>query len=175
MLPNHPMSYWRNSRSNFLLDLVIERAVITFPDSFFDAESVRVYFFVIVNKECLFEDNFTLQRQEGKLPTHEEFNGRRNMWNHAIRNLPFSFRSKVSCFVQAIGSKPEISSNNYWKTCLVQASLKRRCLRPSGNTAILPHSFLGDSVNTIKIDTKISLLSRCIPEERVEEIIREIR
>lgn len=177
MLPfaSHYLTSWVHSCAQYMLNQAVDNAVCNFPISFPDKTTAKIYLFVIVNKQLLFEndcqisfigDNFNDRRESSK----QAFYDKREFWKKQVDELDIPLGTEAIFIIQGIAHTPETSFNP-WHIPITYSRRESIGLKPhggngsSGGGIMLPN----DDVQ-IQDMIKKTLCNYGVPEDRIPKI-----
>lgn len=104
-----------DSCTNCMLDEVIKKAIEYLPKGLEDSTQAKVYFFVLVNNELLFNNSVSLHIplasfQNAKLTIINKLSERNAFWRDEISKIKISIGSKVSLLILGIGDNSKSST-----------------------------------------------------------------
>lgn len=130
---------WINSCTDCMVDEVVDGAIQQFPISFPDKTTAKIYFFVVVNREVLFQDDFQILLlgetfQARREASREEFQSKKNLWKARVTKLKIFLGSEVSFVMQGVAHTPG-TPNDPWHIPVAASRRENIGLRPHGGSA----------------------------------------
>jgi hypothetical protein len=110
---------WKHSWAEYMLEQAVDCAVWQFPLSFPDNATARIYFFVIMNKKVLFQDDFQVlftgkNFQERRDSCRQVFYNKKFSWKNQISGLSFLLGSEVVLLIQGIANMVNIPQDPWY-------------------------------------------------------------
>lgn len=132
-------SYWTHACADTMLDEVIFRARSQFPQSFHNETTAKIYFFVLINRQLLFRDEFESKFIGNSMDERREFFApklvaQQALWKEPINKLPIPLGSEVVFLMQGVAHVPE-DVYQPWKVPLVESNRESIGLAPHGGNS----------------------------------------